>query len=174
MEGSLKMEGSTLKELNVQPGDVVQFGTDNEKYQIAYHNGMLCAMDGCFVVRVVDKSVARKWCIVSRAPETPKLWRDMTDSEKGALLLAQHEGKVIECEQRPSGVWLAIAYCGFNDDDSSYRVRPEPKRDTVTLYGRNTWNAHYNKDRAPLDTHRITFDLIDGHPDTASIKMEAL
>jgi hypothetical protein len=43
------------------------------------------------------------WRIVSRAPAAPKLWRDMTPEEKGALLLAAHEGKVIEYD----GAWMA-------------------------------------------------------------------
>jgi len=34
-------------------------------------------------------------CFGEYTPETP-LWRDMTDAEKGALLLAHHEGNVIE------------------------------------------------------------------------------
>lgn len=32
-----------------------------------------------------------------------KLWRDMTPEEKGALLLAKHEGKRIQCFTKANG-----------------------------------------------------------------------
>jgi hypothetical protein len=53
----------------------------------------------------------------------------------------------------------------------AYRIRPEPKRETVTLYGHHRL---YNCAQSSTDTHRITLDIIDGKPDVASIKMEAL
>jgi len=52
--------------------------------------------------------------------DTPKLWRDMTDSEKGALLLAHHEGKVIERHCRDG--WRAVLHT-FWHDDVAYRVK---------------------------------------------------
>lgn len=93
-------------------------------------------------------------------PEAPKLWSDMTPEEKGALLLAAHEEKVIERAERPktSTGWSWVAdsepqwfdYC-------AYRVRPEPKRATVALMA---------------DCHFIgTIDLIDGKPDPDSIRL---
>jgi hypothetical protein len=66
-------------------------------------------------------------------PDTPKLWGDMTPEEKGALLLAHHEGKAIEVisPNRASKEW---AFCDPQWwDDYAYRVRPEPKRETVAL-----------------------------------------
>jgi hypothetical protein len=57
-----------------------------------------------------------------------KLWKDMTPEEKGALLLAHHEGKEIEffashnawqgCEGSPS--WISYY---------AYRVKPVPVRE---------------------------------------------
>lgn len=99
---------------------------------------------------------------------TPKLWRDMTDAEKGALLLAEHEGKMIEVWA--NGAW----YSGIPhwSDEAAYRVKPEPVRKTVDYWWRNdegikhTWGFG--------DTHRITFDLLDGKPDCTSIKMEKI
>ena len=93
--------------------------------------------------------------------DEPVRWRDMTPEEKGALLLAAYEGKDIQFffagqwgDERPP-MWF---------DDHAYRVRPEPKRETVTLW------AHYEGKDAPVG--RI--DLIDGNPDPASIKIEEL
>ena len=117
-----------------------------------------------------------------REPETdliaewwgePKLWKDMTPEEKGALLLAAHEGKVIEygysgsdfCRVKPDdGKWV---------DGYNYRVKPEPYRRQVSLYfGELKQGALVSRVRT--DTHRITFDLVDGKPDCNSVKMESL
>jgi hypothetical protein len=99
---------------------------------------------------------------------TPKLWRDMTDAEKGALLLAHHEGKGIEmlfC----SGEWVTVTPQWATN--AAYRIRPEPKRETVTLYAND---MAYGYAIEAVEGHRITFDLIDGKPDITSIKMEEL
>jgi hypothetical protein len=106
-------------------------------------------------------------------PAAPKLWRDMTPEEKGALLLAHHEGKVVECWN--SGKWEPKGHGGWGKENA-YRIRPEPKRETVMLHGRQAekdWSFG-NGEAWPADTHRITFDLIDGEPDCASVKMERI
>lgn len=103
--------------------------------------------------------------------DTTKLWHYMTPEEKGELLLAYHEGKVIEWSYglpfraaRNSGggchhpVW---------DDDCAYRIKPEPVRETVTLYVFSGGSS---------DKFRSigTVDMVDGKPDCASVKMEGL
>ena len=94
-------------------------------------------------------------------PETPKLWRDMTPEEKGALLLAHHEGKAIEWWT--GGTNWRHCHDPEWQPDCAYRVRPEPKRETVTQYWeRDRNNCHFIKRQG--DTHGITFDLIDGKP----------
>ena len=112
--------------------------------------------------------------------DTPKLWRDMTPEEKGALLLAEHEGKVIEvfgflcldmwCEDDP-----------FFEDDCAYRIKPEPKQETVTakLCINNTgislhmrpdyYRGEYGDDNFYFT---LTFDIIDGKLDPSSIKIK--
>ena len=91
------------------------------------------------------------------------LWRDMTPEEKGALLLAHHEGKVIEVFGGDGyhDMWHDRLYPSF-EDDCAYRIKPEPKRETLKLYGKNGW----------YDPAIGTIDLIDGKPDLASIKIE--
>ena len=89
-------------------------------------------------------------------PDTPKLWRDMTDAEKGALLLAHHEGRTIERWVDESLGWKIVPPQWRHEH--AYRVRPEPKRETVTLYAG--------------DTIIGTIDMIDGKPDPDSIRME--
>lgn len=107
----------------------------------------------------------------------PKLWRDMTDAEKGELLLAHHEGKAIEVFEVSIGDWVksldTISY-GWN----ACRIKPElaaPKRKTVTLYGYyddRFFEWLFDETKTGEETHSITFNTIDGKPDCASIKME--
>lgn len=104
-----------------------------------------------------------------------KLWRDLTDTEKGALLLAYHKGKVIQFFSRGYGVWVDCAdlngpaWAG----DDTYRVKPEPTMVELTgacySYG---WVMDTHKDK--WCSHVITFNLIDGEPDCRSVKMEKL
>lgn len=106
-----------------------------------------------------------------------KLWKDMTPEEKGALLLAYHEGKVIE--------WcygLTFRMSGSSDKrgmepcwnpEYYYRVKPKPVVTEVVMIGgfdhRDSWG--FGEGQLNPDTHKITFNLVDGEPDCDSIKM---
>ncbi len=108
--------------------------------------------------------------------ETPKLWRDMSDQEKVALLLAAHEGKVIECWQKGDTpeYWAEVDPSWA--DNCAYRIRPEPKRETVTMEGA-CFDGVWRMSQAGFigaHTHRITFNTIDGKPDHASIRMDEI
>jgi len=169
------MTGKTLKELNVQPGDVVYYhyaalGRGGNRVFRSY------LPDGNGIDSEGDHMAAEApyWHLVSRAVDTPKLWRDMTPEEKGALLLAHHEGKVIEfCN---GGEWYEPSPCRWHPGNA-YRVHPEPKVEAVIVYGSQSSindNFHFGPDFNSDDTHRITFNLIDGEPDCDSVKMEDL
>ena len=94
--------------------------------------------------------------------DTPTLWKDMTPEEKGALLLAKHEGKSIE--------WYRSFCLKWEPDDNfdptehqhiAYRIAlHKPVVETHDLYIRN-----------PLHKRIGTINTIDGVPDTGSIKM---
>lgn len=173
----------TLEELNVNPGDVVEcvshsytldetltigeHYTVGENYQNGYGNdwGPYHAAGLCGVFRIVSRS--------TNAPDTPT-WGEMTDAEKGALLLAQQDGKMegscngTDWGNHPYGVPMCVTFY--------YRIKPEPVVETVALYGNNsqgetgwTWGGA-NED----DTHLITFTTTDGKPDCDSIKMERI
>ena len=152
-------EIGTLEELNVKPGDVVEydggFGGKIVKRTVAGWKGSRCYHTDHEFGGSVFMMRGPGWRIISRASGTPKTWGEMTDEEKGVLLLAHHEGKVIEFLNGPYG-W-SLASSPRWRSEQSYRIRPEHKRETVAI-----------------DTHRITFDLIDGEPDCSSVKMEKL
>jgi len=104
----------------------------------------------------------------------PIKWKDMTPEQKGALLLAHHEGKVIETYR--SGWWIV-------DDDPSwidycaYRVKPETVVEVVTMYGgyKKGTGWVFSSTHQSDATHLIKFSLINGEPNCESInKMEEL
>lgn len=177
-------ETGTLAELNVKPRDVVEcvgWSDDDsdllvgeqytimEKHPLGHYNGLCAVRDlGWTPVDEVDPTMLFR--IVSRA--TPKTWGEMTDEEQGALLLADHRGEVVEV-WGGNGWWSPCSVGRYQG--SAYRVRPpEPKQETVTIYGAPSKNVQWCLYQCGIDTHRITFDVIDGKPDCASIRMEEL
>jgi len=160
-------EYKTLSELDVQPGDVVE--------SMAGSQNTIKTMTTDTVIDTYDIEWSKRnpiWRIVSRAPDTPKSLRDMTDAEIGALVRAKNEGKVIEVVDTFNGAWVPAPAPGWYLRNA-YRVRPEPYRETVTLHGSVT-DEVWGRDQTGYDTHRITFELIDGKPDCGSIKIEPL
>ena len=168
-------ETGTLAELNVKPGDVVEcvgLGRPSNSHYVTFGKQYAILRDGWFIDDEGDlcRGHSNMFRIVSRASATPKTWGEMTDEEKSALLLADYQGKTIEfingydVKDWKKAVPKWADFC-------SYRVKPEPKRETVYCW----WNGHnvHNKNHTDR-THRITFDLIDGKPDCASIRMEEL
>ena len=96
-----------------------------------------------------------------------KPWKNLTDEEKGKLLLAHHESKTIEqyiTENELPGGWYARSFPNFDVESSIFRVKPEPKVEQIKL----VWSKQgfiYDHDFV------ITFNLVDGEPDCSSIKM---
>lgn len=66
----------------------------------------------------------------------PKTWGEMTDAEKGALLMAHHEGRVIQHRIFPHDdeiyPWQDSSEPMFNDIHA-YRIKPTPVRETATV-----------------------------------------
>lgn len=166
----------TLKEIGAKVGDVVEWLGQPytiEALEVVGNGPYAGSVRAELAGYGVGAFIHQKFRMIRRAGEdTPKLWRDMTPEEKGALLLAHHEGKVVQQHHGPFGFQDAVDLPLWQQD-KIYRIRPEPKRETVTVYG-----AGFDWEQAALpcseDTHRITFDLIDGEPDVSSIKMEKL
>lgn len=112
--------------------------------------------------------------------ETMKLWKDMTACEKGALLLASHEGETLQYWKRGTGGWEDCLSVVIHNNEF-YRVKPKPVVTEVVRYGQvcngvEPWGGGfaYTLTQGRKDTHKITFNLVDGEPDCNSIKMEKL
>lgn len=159
----------TLEEIVAKPGDVVEcvYGVANagkgQRYTVNADCDILHFKSG--------QTSLSTFRIISRASDKPKLWRDMTPEEKGALLLAAHEWKVIENNSR--GPWLET-HSPIWADGIAYRIKSEPKIETVNMYYPDTLYGFNCSGRINGPTHRITFNLIDGIPDCSSVKMEKL
>lgn len=96
---------------------------------------------------------------MAQTTQEPKLWKDMTPEEKGALLLADHEGKAIEAWAY-GDKWLVLV--PEWDKHTAYRVKPEPVVETVTLYGFNSYGHWIFGRKEQEDTHKITLTIRDG------------
>ena len=174
-------ETGTLAELNVKPGDVIEWLDDDNEWMgpctvmkaelitEGAFTGEVRASLSSYGAGIFDEEQFR---IISRAsqsdPETPKRWKDLTPEEKGALLLAHHEGEVIEVRAQDSDNWYKRDSPNWADE-GIFRVKPA--RETVTLYGDTFYDFSDFEGRPDF---KITFDLVDGDPDTDSIRMEKL
>jgi len=111
--------------------------------------------------------------LIAEWTATPPTWGEMTDAEKGALLLARHEGGVVESSRNGTGWALdsRVGYCG----DVYYRIKPEPLVETVTLYGSyNGGQWVFSPFNDGIHSVVQTFTTTNGEPDLDSIKMERI
>lgn len=127
------LEGSLFEHLDNDEGDVVlalQEGCDitkGERYEIFYNEdeGELGFMDDDDDFR---EDAGGLWINVTKAAASvmgkpaPKKFGELTDSEKGELLLSKHEGSSIQRVNWANN-WVTIAEPSFSDD-SAYRVTP--------------------------------------------------
>jgi len=160
----------TLREHNVQPGDVVRPEVGDGYSPVWPLKNYTIRSDGSIidgegdpwggVVDDCEYPQYRKFTVLSRAsrPEPidlsnpdRKTWGTMTDAEKVALLLAAHKGKVIEEFSKIGLGWLEHGG-DFPLSNYAYRVRPEHKRGTVRLTIRKS--NEYNVWFEPIGTIR--------------------
>ena len=107
-------------------------------------------------------------------PRTPSTWGEMTEAEQNEIAGHAARGCKVDELYLP-GDWADKMGHGFYDH-KTYRKKPEPVVETVTLHGRS-YSVGWDLDRNPRqedDTHKITFDTVDGEPDCSTVKMECL
>lgn len=62
-----------------------------------------------------------------------KTWGEMTDLEKGEILLAQHDGKHVQFYDTDGDAWLTeVTFTKY--PDTKYRVKPEPVVKTLDVF----------------------------------------
>ena len=110
---------------------------------------------------------------MTKSPENAKTWGEMTNAEKGALLLADHNGEEMECHVS-GDVWESKWNGTRYYDCDAYRVKPKPVIETVTVKGSEYAASGWVFDECDRGRYAITFDTIDGEPDCASVKMEPI
>ena len=153
----------TLAELDVKPGDVVR--------HVVYWDGRIDVLQGHLIINAalgISKSgvvifgpeTGSTFRIISRAEHTaePTVFGELTDAEKGALLLANHGGQGVQAHI--NGRLLDVDMYSILADDVAYRVKPKPVVETVVMSGSNYGGFH--RAERVADTHRLTFDVIDG------------
>ncbi len=90
----------------------------------------------------------------------PRPWGEMTDAEKGALLLAAKKGSKIEYYVDDLGWHTFPGDPSFDSDVLRYRIKVvEPVVETVKLYGSNvTWTPT----QVDSDERKLTLTIKDG------------
>lgn len=151
------MKTGTLRELNVKPGDVVEW---NGSEFVAFEEPKPDDASGVWAGTeshgwISGNATVR---IISRADDAPTLWSEMTDAEKGALLLAQHNGEKIDCLF--GGKWYRSVDPKFMPN-TSYRVKPKP---------RTEWVRIINDNDETIAT--CTVLMTDGVPDLSTIDLD--
>lgn len=114
----------------------------------------------------------------SYTSDNPQTWDEMGESEKGALLLAQYESKVIECWIGEEKGWCPIGK-GVFYPEGAYRIKPV--REVVEMAGclsktvKGLWEFDTMTACHEMEAdYRITFETVDGKPDCTTIKMGEL
>ena len=115
-----------------------------------------------------DCSLGGTYCTWIAAPPTaPKTWSEMTDAEKGAMLLVEFNGGDLQAlaVDQDGTSWVPKHSKFAFHNTVSYRIKPEPKREThaIRIVSDVTGDTYYG-----------TIDLVDGEPDCGSVKMEVV
>ena len=161
------METGTLKELNLKPGDVVEYA--HEDQYIVCEGNKLQWSDGTIKDYLCWDT--GQFTLVSRAP-TP----DLTAVTTPFGLLDAATQEALRAHGGPYEMWDGAEWDeGIPSwyGDSTYRVQPKPESETITC------NAYVHPSgiisKIESDTPqpvRVTFNRINGVIDLASYKVE--
>ena len=161
------IKGKTLRELTLEVGQTYvcvysPYGhwTEDEEYTVV-DEGKL----------PTNRGVGQRGSLSTFALKypSPKTFGEMSDEEKGALLLAHQEGKVI---QYMGGTgWFTVNHHPAWHKQTTYRVKPKPVEEKVVLFGHKAPTGWlFNEKQVDKDTHKQTFTLVDGI--SGPVKME--
>lgn len=165
-----KNKVAPLQELGVRAGDVVQcvetpYGVGNFARGSEYTVSSDLKIGNKY--GAVEGKTVSTFRIVSREV-TFKKWGDMTDAEKGVLLLADHMKKAIQFKRTVQDGWIGGKSGDWLwRDQCIYRIKPEPVRTTI----KTPWTS---EQVSGFVTHQITVETVDGVVDCSTVKMEKL
>jgi hypothetical protein len=91
-----------------------------------------------------------------------KTFSEMTDEEKGALLLAEYKGKIVELSSHAVGGWKDRVHGGRYHLNKKYRVKAEPVITTASRYLDSVGGERYS----------VSYTLVDGVPDCSTVTMD--
>jgi len=165
----------TFAELGYNVGDMVR--CVDEGSTGVYETGKEYVIDSYRETPAVDglyNGYSASWELVSRAGSTDAndeylIWGDMTPEAQGALLLAEHNGAVVQEWNNGWKLWQ-ITDCSRRYNDTQYRVKPaDPVVVTYELFSRHGffWSLFVHEE----DTNKMTYNMIDGVVDCASVRM---
>ena len=136
------------------------------------HKYMLRDGGTYFNIREEAQAVADKYNKVMFSEY--KSWGELSDPEKGALLLAHLYGSVIQVRNLDCTRWIDVEDPSWFYD-RIYRIKPEPVVEKVTILGRaRDLCGRPDPIMTTDNTHEITFNIIDGEPDCDSVNMRKL
>lgn len=165
-------ETGTLKELNVQPGDVVEYVPLGGRSVVGRFENGRWYEKGKDEPYVCDPSFR----IISRA--TPSI--DLTAITTPFGLLDEATQDALRAHGGPyerytdDGKWttahIPVWYRG-----NAYRVKPAPKRETVTrdMWADDETGLTYREERPGTTPIRITVEKVDGKADWSTHRVEA-
>lgn len=165
----MTQKAGALRSLNIKPGDVVEcvaaftdFFTTGKHYTVT-ERGHLIDDEG-------DEWLpgSKTFRVVSRASDAPKLLRDMTDAEIGALVRAYYSGAVLEVWIPRLKKWDLELDRPFQCLDDAYRIKPTRETVTIAIDGDgDVMGAEH-----PSDEYRVQFDRVDGVIDRSTLRWE--
>lgn len=143
-----------------------------EKRFVKMVRGELVLVDNSGVMRNFNlkTSPCSKYALIKDVG--PTLFGQLSDEEKGALLLAHHQGKTIEWWLTQTKVWSTNSSPEWSPL-RTYRVKPEPVVQTVVRYLGATLTGTNSRKTKPT-THKLSYNIVGGEIDCSSVKLEEL
>jgi len=163
----------TFAELGYNAGDTVRCVDGGKYFYVTGKEYSLVHYHGEPTIKGHYDGYSASWELVSRAGSTDTTdyeyltWSDMTPEAQGALLLACHNGETIQFFIIDE--WVNIQFPSW-ERSGKYRVKPvDPVVVAHELFGRH--KLFWSGACVAPDTHRLTYNTIDGVIYCASVKM---
>jgi len=164
----------TFAELGYNVGDTVRCFDSWVNYVIDKTYKLIPDETGALRTNSGYNGYSGSWELVSRAGSSNAddeylIWGDMTPVAQGALLLAEHNGAAIQ-QSEDGCKWVDFNHKPMWLNAIKYRVKPaDPVVVTHELFGQQ--KSFWRGPQAESDTHKITYNVIDGVIYCASVRM---